>query len=56
MLPTSFLNLLGAAAASGNQGPSHVAHVQLVQNYPLTRDPLKKLREDSEMLVSGIWG
>lgn len=56
MLPTSFLNLLGAAAVSGNHGPSHVAHVSLVQNNPLTRDPLKKLREDSEMLAEGIWG
>ena len=56
MLPTSFMNMLGAAAGSGGSGPTHVAHVQVVQNNPLTRDPLKQLRSDSEMVASGIWG
>lgn len=55
MLPTSFVNMLGAAATAGN-GPSHVAHVQLTQVNPISRDPLKVLREKSEMLAQGIWG
>lgn len=56
LLPTSFMNMLGGAAASGNQGPSHVANVTVVQNNPLTRDPLKQLRQDSELVANGIWG
>lgn len=55
MLPASFLNMLGAAAVSGNRGPERVAHVQITQNNPVTRDPLKKLREDSENVAAGIW-
>lgn len=55
MLPTSFLNLLGAAATAGSSGPSHIANVNVIQNNPLTRDPLKQLREASEMVASGIW-
>ena len=55
MLPTSFLNMLGAAASGGN-GPSSVTNVNVNQINPLTRDPLKQLREDSEMVASGIWG
>ena len=55
MLPTSFIKLLGAAAVSGNQGPQSVTNVQLTQNYPQTVHPLKKLSEDSERLVAGIW-
>ena len=55
MLPTSFLNMLGAAAGSNN-GPSSVTNVNVNQINPLTRDPLKQLREDSEMVASGIWG
>ena len=55
MLPTSFLNMLGAAAG-GNNGPSSVTNVSVNQINPLTRDPLKQLREDSEMVASGIWG
>src|SRR5690606_8085373 len=55
MLPTSFLNMLGAAV-SGNRGPTHVAHVNVSQINPVTRDPLKQLREQSEMVATGIWG
>jgi len=56
MLPTNFLNMLGAAAVSGNRGPERVAYVTVQQNNPLTRDPLKQLREDSENVAAGIWG
>lgn len=56
MLPTNFVNMLGVAAASGSRGPTHVAHVSLVQHNPLTRDPLVQLRQDSEQMVAGIWG
>jgi TP901 family phage tail tape measure protein len=55
MFPTSFLNMLGAAS-SGSQGPQSVTNVNVVQNNPLTRDPLKQLRESSEMIATGIWG
>lgn len=55
MLPTSFLNMLGAAAVSGNQGPQHTTNVSVVQNYPQTVNPLKELRVDSENLIAGIW-
>jgi len=54
MLPTAFLNMLGAAA-TGNSGPSHVTNVNVTQVNPVTRDPLKQLREKSEMVVAGIW-
>lgn len=56
MIPASFANMLGGAAGSGSNGPSHVAHVQVVQNNPLTRDPLAQLRLDSENMAAGIWG
>lgn len=55
MLPTSFMNMLGAAAVSGNRGPERVAHVSITQNNPVTRDPLKQLRESSENVAAGIW-
>lgn len=55
MLPASFLNMLGAAV-SGNQGPQNVTNVSIVQQNPVTRDPLKQLREDSEMVAQGLWG
>lgn len=29
--------------------------VTVIQNNPLTRDPLKQLREDSEMVAAGVW-
>lgn len=54
MLPTSFLNLLGAAATSGG-GPQSTTNINVVQNNPLTRDPLKQLRESSELVAAGIW-
>lgn len=56
MLPTSFVNMLGAAAVSGNSGPTHVANVNVIQHNPVTRDPLQQLRQDSEMIAAGIWG
>ena len=56
MLPASMMKLLGAAAVSGNQGPSSVTNVSVVQNSPVSRDPLKQLREDSERVAAGIWG
>lgn len=55
MLPTSFMNMLGSAV-SGNQGPQSVTNVNVTQVNPLTRDPLKQLRESSEMVAAGIWG
>jgi hypothetical protein len=53
MLPTSFLNMLGAASSGG--GAERITNVNVVQNNPLTRDPLKQLREDSEMVAAGLW-
>lgn len=43
---------------SGNRGgePRQVTNVSIVQNNPLTRDPLKQLREQSEMVAAGVWG
>lgn len=35
--------------------PQHVTNVSVVQNNPVTRDPLKQLRTDSENLVYGVW-
>lgn len=32
-----------------------VTNVNVIQNNPVTRDPLRQLREDSEMVVAGIW-
>lgn len=55
MLPASFANMLGAVAASGNQGPQSVTNVNVTQVNPVTRDPLKQLREDSEKVAAGIW-
>lgn len=55
MLPTSFMNMLGAAAGSGgNSGPVTNVAVSLIN--PLTRDPLKQMREESENIAQGIWG
>jgi TP901 family phage tail tape measure protein len=54
MLPTSFMNMLGAAS-SGGGGPQSVTNVNVNQINPVTRDPLKQLRENSEMVAAGIW-
>lgn len=54
MLPTRFAGML-AAAVSGNQGPRQVTNVKVVQNNPVTRDPLKDMREKSEQLMTGMW-
>lgn len=56
MFPSSFLGLLGRAMVSGNSGPSHVAYVTTTQVNPLTRDPLKQLREESDNVAAGVWG
>jgi|GEM_PF-4960816 len=55
MLPESFMNMLSSAAVSGNQGPQNVTNVNVTQVNPVTRNPLKQLREDSENLVTGMW-
>lgn len=38
-----------------SSGSGSVTNVNVVQNNPVTRDPLRQLREDSEMVVAGIW-
>jgi phage-related protein len=43
-------------SVSGNREPQSVTTVTVIQNNPLTRDPLKQLREESEMVAAGIWG
>jgi TP901 family phage tail tape measure protein len=54
MLPTAFLGMLSAAASSNN-GPQKVTNVNVTQVNPVTRDPLKELREKSEAVAAGIW-
>ncbi|MGB3911223.1 MAG: hypothetical protein WBL06_12195 [Pseudolysinimonas sp.] len=41
---------------SGNSKPQRVTNVTITQNNPVNRDPLKQLRQDSEMVANGIWG
>lgn len=59
--PTTGSSFGGATASSPSgrvrdtSGPTSITNVQVTQNYPTTRDPLKKLREDSENLVAGLW-
>ena len=48
--------MLSAAAVSGNSGPQSVTNVEVTQINPVTRNPLKQLKEDSENLVTGLWG
>jgi len=48
--------MLRSAAVSGNSGPQSVTNVAVTQMYPQTVDPLKKLREDSENVVAGLFG
>lgn len=43
-------------SVSGNSKPQHVTNVNIVQNNLITRDPLKQLRESSEMVAAGVWG
>jgi len=47
-----------AMSVSGNQasGPQSVTNVEVVQNYPTTVNPLKRLREDSENIAAGLFG
>lgn len=55
MLPVQFVSMLASAASvSGNSGPKAEINVQLIN--PVTRDPLKQLRESSEMVAAGIFG
>ena len=56
MLPASMMKLFGAAMVSGNQSSGNTTNVSIVQQNPVTRDPLKQLREDSERVAAGIWG
>lgn len=44
-------------AVSGNEKAQakSVTNVSIIQNYPVTRDPLVQLREQSEMVAAGIW-
>jgi len=49
---------LNAAPNSVNPGsvePGQQINVNVVQNYPTTRDPIKTLKQDAEAVVSGIW-
>jgi len=39
-----------AAAGGGAQ-----VNVNVVQNYPTTQDPIRKLKEDAESVIAGIW-
>jgi hypothetical protein len=49
----------GRGYASSIQQPQinngSTVNVSVIQNNPLTRDPLKQLRESSEMVAAGIW-
>lgn len=40
----------GGSAGSGQQ-----VNVNVVQNYPTTRDPIKTMKADAESVVAGIW-
>lgn len=47
--------------ASATSGPAIIdpgprLQVSIVQNNPVTRDPLKQLRESIEQIAAGIWG
>lgn len=54
MIPAQFMGMLQAAAVSGNRGPTTNVNVNLIN--PTSRDPLKQLREKSEMVAAGLWG
>jgi hypothetical protein len=52
----------GGPVYRGNNQPMSIGrqgagvNVSIVQNNPVTRDPLRQLRETSENLAAGIWG
>lgn len=52
----------GGPVYRGNSQPMSIGrqdagvNVSIVQNNPVTRDPLRQLRETSENLAAGIWG
>lgn len=48
-------NVAVSGSRSARPKPQHVTNVSVVQNNPVTRDPLKQLRESSEMVAAGIW-
>ncbi len=52
----SFGDASGNATVSGNREAQSVTTVTVIQNNPVTRDPLKQLREESEMVAAGVWG
>jgi TP901 family phage tail tape measure protein len=40
----------------GNPSPQgQQIHVNVTQNYPTTRDPIKKLKQDAQAVLAGIW-
>lgn len=45
----------GGVGNSNNGGSGATMNVNVVQNYPTTVDPIKKLKQDAENLVAGIW-
>lgn len=44
------------AGYAGQRETSSSVNVNVIQNNPVTRDPLRQLREDSELVVAGVWG
>lgn len=46
----------GNMIGPGTSGQGGNVNVRVVQYYPTTRDPIKKLKEKTENLVAGIWG
>lgn len=44
----------GPGNPSGGSGAD--VNIQVVQNYPTTVDPIKKLQEDAANVLAGIWG
>lgn len=45
---------VGANMDRGQAAPQ--LNVTVTQNYPTTKDPIKKLKEDAQNIVAGIWG
>lgn len=39
----------------GSSGAGQTVNVNVTQNYPTTRDPIKKLKQDAESVLAGIW-
>ena len=49
-----FAPAAGTAAAAANE-PTTVNNISVVQNNPVTRDPIKELRKASEDIMTGVW-